>query len=261
MSILRTITGPVRSVADVLFPQTCWADGEAPEALAGLSEGARLRIGRLAAQGYCFRCGLTTGPFARNDAEFRCGRCAGRLAGISRAARVGTFSEPLVGLVHRMKFGRAWEVAGVVAPFLHHAMVRVAEETGGRVDCLVPVPLHWWRRARRGFNQAEELARETARMGGWEVRRVLKRVRGTSAQARISAPTARAENVKEAFVCVNAQAVADKHVWLVDDVITTGATLHAAGAALRELPKELRPASVNVAVLCVTDHESPPPQE
>jgi predicted amidophosphoribosyltransferase len=145
----------------------------------------------------------------------------------------------------------------VVAPFLYHAMVRTSEETGGQVDCVVPVPLHWWRRAQRGFNQAEELARETAKLGGWEMRNVLRRVRRTGAQATISAPTVREENVKGAFVCVDGEAMAGKHVWLVDDVATTGATLHAASLALRQLPKELRPASIGAAVVCVTDHESP----
>ena len=230
MAKLRMITNPLRSAADVLFPPTCWAHGEAVDAVAGLSEGARLQIGKLAAQEYCRRCGLTIGPFVGNDLKFRCGRCAGRLAGISRVARVGTFSEPLIGLVHRLKFGRSWEVAGVVAPFLYHAMMRTAEETGGRVDCVVPVPLHWWRRAQRGFNQAEELARETVKLGGWEIRSALRRVRRTGAQAKISAPTVREENVKGAFVCRTGAGIAGKHVWLVDDVVTTGATLHAAAA-------------------------------
>jgi hypoxanthine phosphoribosyltransferase len=48
-------------------------------------------------------------------------------------------------------------------------------------------------------------------------------------------------------------------VWLIDDVSTTGATLHAAATALRKLPKGLKPASINAAVICITDHESPPP--
>jgi len=258
MAIFRTITAPVRSVTDILFPPTCWVDRAALEAPRGLSEDVRVRIAQLAAQEYCTRCGLTTGPFAMNDKKNPRGRCAERLAGISRTARVGTFSEPLIALVHRLKFARSWEVAGVLAPFLYQAILRVSEQTETPVDYLVPVPLHWRRRAWRGFNQAEELARETGRLSGWRVRKPLKRVRMTGAQAKIAEPTVRAENVKGAFVCRMDGTLAKKHVWLVDDVTTTGATLHAAALAIRKLPREMQPASINAAVICVTDHGAPP---
>jgi ComF family protein len=177
---------------------------------------------------------------------------------VRRIARVGTFGEPLVTLIHRLKFGRSWEVARVLAPFMHHAISRVAEEVKVPVDVLVPVPLHWMRRARRGFNQAEELAREAGRLGGWRVIRPLRRVRRTAEQARIDAPSRRAENLQGAFSGLPDRRLRAKHVWIVDDVSTTGATIHAAATALRKLPEDCRPASINAAVVCVTDHGSPP---
>ncbi|MCL2639214.1 MAG: hypothetical protein FWD53_00060 [Phycisphaerales bacterium] len=250
----------LRAVVDTLFPPGCWADEEAM-GMGGLSEKVRREIGVLAAQNYCRRCGLTVGPFARNDWRNRCHRCGQRNAGVKRTARVGTFSEPLITLVHRLKFGRSWEVAEVLAPFLHHAIEQVATESGVGVDYLVPVSLHWTRRAQRGFNQAEELARKVAVLGGWQVRCALRRVRRTAEQARIDTPTRRAENLKDAFVCRKDAwrgALADKHLWLIDDVSTTGATLRAAAMAIVKLPKEMRPASLNAAVVCVTDHGSPP---
>ena len=133
----------------------------------GLSTGAREGIARLAAQGYCRYCGLSVGPHEKHDRGNPCGHCGQRLAGPDRIARVGTFSEPLVTLVHRLKFGRSWEVAEVAAPFLYQAILRVAEEARAPVELLIPVPLHWTRQARRGFNQAEELARATAPLSGW----------------------------------------------------------------------------------------------
>ncbi|MCL2645555.1 MAG: hypothetical protein FWD61_00955 [Phycisphaerales bacterium] len=259
MQLLRVLKVPVRSVVDTLFPPTCWMDKEAVGAEGGLSEKVRMEIGQLAAQNYCRCCGLTVGPFAVNDWRNRCHRCGERDAGVKRTARVGTFSEPLITLVHRLKFGRSWEVALVLAPFLRHAIERVAEESGVGVDYLVPVPLHWTRRAQRGFNQAEELARQTAMLGEWKVRCPLRRVRRTAQQARIDSPMQRAENLRGAFVCRKDAALAGKHLWLIDDVSTTGATLHAAAMAIAKLPKELRPASLSAAVICITDHGSPPP--
>jgi ComF family protein len=170
---------------------------------------------------------------------------------------VGIFDEPLVTLVHQLKFGRAWEVADVLAPFVYQAMVRVAEETGVTVDRVVPVPLHWTRRAKRGFNQAEELARAVGKLAGWEMADVLWRKRRTAEQAMTASPAERRENMRGAFGC-RAEAgrrVGGKHVWLLDDVSTTGATLCAAANALRKLPSPERPASINAAVVCVTDRE------
>jgi ComF family protein len=259
MPIFRAISAPARNIADLLFPPTCWADQHALDSRAGLSDDARFAIARLAAQTYCHRCGLTTGPFATNNKSHPCARCSERLAGITRTARIGTFSDPLVTLIHRLKFAHTWEIAAILAPFLHYAITTVAEESHTPIDCLIPVPLHWWRKARRGFNQAEELARETAKIPRWKIQHPLKRIRPTTAQAKITAPTARAENVKNAFSCLTNSSLANKHIWLIDDVTTTGATLHAAALAIRKLPKELRPASINAAVVCVTDHQSPPP--
>jgi predicted amidophosphoribosyltransferase len=138
---------------------------------------------------------------------------------------------------------------------------RVAEAADIPVDALVPVPLHWSRRMRRGFNQAEELTRELAALSHWPVVNALYRKKWTVAQAQTAAPSVRAENLRGAFACRRSArrgSLAGQHVWLIDDVSTTGVTLHAATMPLRRLPHELRPASINAAVICVTDHHAPP---
>jgi len=266
----RSIARAASPVWDVLFPPACWVDGNLVQddhggkgglAGNGLSETARHAIGRLAFQPYCLHCGLTVGPYELHDARDPCARCGTREVGVVRIARVGTCSEPLVTLVHRLKFGRSWELGDVLAPFLYSAMLRVSEIAAVPVDVMIPVPLHWLRRARRGFNQAEELARSVGKLSHWPMVHALHRRRHTSEQALASSPTARAANLRGAFALMRAAkrgALADKHVWLLDDVSTTGATLHAAATALRKLPSGMRPASINAAVLCVTDNYSPP---
>jgi ComF family protein len=253
--ILQALSGPV---VDVVLPQLCWAGG-AGDVTLGLSAGARDQIATLAAQPFCRYCGLSVGPHETHDQKNPCGRCGRREVGVDRIARVGTFSEPLVTLVHRLKFARSWEVAQVLAPFLYQAVLRVAEETHTPVDLLVPVPLHWSRQARRGFNQANEIARETAALSRWPVAPALWRKRRTAEQALTDSVTTRRENLRGAFACRRcaSKQVAHKHVWLIDDVSTTGATLHAAAGMLRQLPRDQRPASINAAVVCVTDHRAP----
>lgn len=107
-------------------------------------------------------------------------------------------------------------------------------------DGLVPVPLHWVRRWRRGFNQAEVLARAVGRRHGIPVlRRALSRVRATPRQH--GDVEARRRNVRDAFA-VRAD-VAGRRLLLVDDVFTTGATADACAAAL------LRAGAAEVGVL------------
>ena len=97
---------------------------------------------------------------------------------------------------------------------------------------LVPVPLHWRRRWRRGFNQAEMLARGVGRRHGLPVRpRRLVRVRATPPQQ--GDADARRRNVRDAFaVRRTGNGSVGRRLLLVDDVFTTGATANACAAAL-----------------------------
>lgn len=100
------------------------------------------------------------------------------------------------------------------------------------VDLVVPVPLHWTRRHRRGYNQAAVIARAVAaELGVAADMRLLVRRRRTGTQTRLS-HAERARNVRGAFRVLRKAAAC--HILLVDDVYTTGATLHACYAALRE---------------------------
>jgi len=105
-----------------------------------------------------------------------------------------------------------------------------------RLDCLtavVPVPLSREQRRRRGFNQSERLAVELARRLALPVcTLMLQRVRDTRPQVRLSA-SERARNVRGAFQAAGRDQVADQVVLLVDDVLTTGATLNECARVLK----------------------------
>lgn len=134
-------------------------------------------------------------------------------------------------LILRLKFAPEPALAAPLGRCLAAAVARLPLFPGP--DLIVPVPLHARRRRVRGFNQAERLARPLAAASGWRIgSRVLVRLRDTEPQSGKTAGERR-RNVGGAFRCRRSAVVRGRCVLLVDDVVTTGATLTAAARALR----------------------------
>lgn len=111
------------------------------------------------------------------------------------------------------------------------------------VDLVIPVPLHWTRRWKRGYNQAEVIAAEVARELGIEMRTdILKRSRRTRTQTKVD-PRDKSANVHNAFTAIFNNSDM-RHILLIDDVFTSGSTLHACFTALRSII----PPSVRISV-------------
>ncbi len=160
-----------------------------------------------------------------------CGSTAERLSAKPAGATAAlAYGGAVARAIVRMKYENRPDLARPLADLLWRALEPLAPSL--RESLVVPVPLHPHRLAERGFNQS-------ALIGGRVARRLraqfgpmaLARARGTLQQAALERE-ARVANVSGAFVVRDANLVRDRHVLLVDDVQTTGATLDACAAAL-----------------------------
>ena len=197
-----------RSLARALLAQDCVLCQAASGA--DLVCGACARELPAAATG-CPRCAAPGG-----DAE-----CAACIAtpphyDASRAAFVYAF--PVDALIQALKYGGQLALASLFARALQRRL-----GPAPRVDLIVPLPLHPQRLAERGFNQAAEIAKALARAYGIAMdARLARRVRNTAAQTGLPWRE-RAANVRGAFAC--GRDLTGLNIAVIDDVITTGATL------------------------------------
>ena len=170
----------------------------------------------------CLICGQ---PLSK--IEIACGNCQKKRPPVDMTVAPYHYRFPADQLILQLKFGRKLCCANVMAELI----VRQSRSELSDLDLIVPVPLHAIRHFRRSFNQAEEIARCLARRMDVPIDSGrLRRCRRTREQSRLSRAE-RGANVAGAFRVLRPLA-SNPHVGLVDDVITTGATI---GAAARQL--------------------------
>lgn len=160
----------------------------------------------------CPRCALA----GAGDAE--CGACIADPPHYDASYAAFVYAYPVDALVQALKYGGQLALAGLFAHELHRRIGRALS-----VDLIVPLPLHPQRLAERGFNQAAEIARVLSRPCGIAMdAQLARRVRNTAPQAALPWRE-RAANMRRAFEC--SRDLAGLRIAVVDDVMTTGATL------------------------------------
>jgi ComF family protein len=187
-------------------------------------------------------CAACRAPFASPwplDEHGLCGLCRRGAHGFDAAYSYGFYDGTLRELIHLLKYGKIQTLAGPLGRFMAAALPR-----DRRFDVIVPVPMHWRRRWDRGFNQAVLLADVVARRTGLPVCNAARRQRATPPQAGLSSARRR-ENMVRAFSVRKPDLVKGRRILLVDDVLTTGATVSACALSLK------RAGAAHVSVLTV----------
>ncbi len=219
----------LRGVTDLLVPPTCHGC-EAP--LASAEEYfcptcTAALLGDVAPT--CLRCAATVGPHLVPAID--CSLCRGESFAFTDVCRLGPYEGMLRQVVLSLKKHSGEQLAEILGRCL--ALRVQAAWPGEPFAAVVPIPLYWWRRWQRGYNQAEALAEGVAGLLGVPYRPGwLRRVRATLPQSRLS-PTARKQNVHGAFLARSSATSLGQTILLVDDIFTTGATCSEAARALR----------------------------
>ena len=224
-----------RAFGQLLFPESCClCEGPLADPLAGPACPACVGALRPLADPACRKCGLF---FAPSAAPGICGECRVRRRPFRMAVSAAPYEGPFQKALLELKFRRREALAAMLAAPAAAAFRAAPRDPGAGTAgpppaAVLPVPLPFWRGRRRGFNQAELLARPIAGALGIPLAPRLLRRRARPPQTAVS-PSARRRNVRTAFrVRRLPEGLAGRPLLVVDDVFTTGSTVEAAVRAL-----------------------------
>lgn len=220
----------MKRLLDMLYPRGCIGCGKpAPETYRYMcwdcwSDAARVE------PPFCDLCG---DPVAGSvDHDFICYSCSAEKPSFDGARSAARYDGVVGEALRQLKYEKAIWLAPDLAELLRNCLE--AEYQGRTFDLVVPVPLYRVRRRERGFNQSGVLAHElAARIRCKSVPGALCRIRPTATQTNLTAPQ-RLSNVRNAFQSRRGRRLAGQSVLLVDDVMTTGATVNACAKALKK---------------------------
>jgi ComF family protein len=173
------------------------------------------------------RCGRQLEKHEKTAPISECTSCRHSVSPLNQMRAPLYYGEPTSSLIHQFKYEGYYSLAGRFADLMAGSW----PEWDTPPDLIVPIPLHKKRQRRRGYNQSALLARPLAQVRGLDYNDgILLRVRHTVPQVGLG-PEERMLNVHEAFEATGD--VQGRHILLIDDVLTTGATMRSAAGTLK----------------------------
>jgi ComF family protein len=216
-----------RLLLDSLLPPQCMSCQAVVEAPGSLCAHCFSRITFITPP-HCECCGIPFEGAVIDD--LTCGACLKHRPSFDRARAAFVYAADSKALVLKLKHGDRTESAVHLARWLQ----RAGAELITSCDVIVPVPLHRWRLLMRAYNQSALLANALGKLSGKPVvPDALTRIKATPTQGGLSRNDRR-RNVARAFAVPRPQAIKDRRVLLIDDVLTTGATADVCARTLLE---------------------------
>jgi ComF family protein len=231
---VRNLTQPLfRTLVELFYPSNCVGCGFAQAAGTFLCDECRASTPRITPP-FCHCCsrpfeGIFTGRFS-------CPNCEDRELAFDCVVSIYQAKGVLRDLIHRFKYEGQYYLRQLLSEILLEAM-RDERMAATPIDALVPVPLHPARRRERGFNQAEALAKSLSKKTAIPVLDCVERRSYTQTQTRFDREE-RIKNLRNAFALRKSNVVLGKNLVLLDDVLTTGSTLHECALVLRNAGAE-----------------------
>lgn len=171
-------------------------------------------------------CDICALPLPENSHSLTCADCQQKKPSFDKVTALFEYAFPVDRIINQIKYGKKPQFLGHLAR-LAAELLELPEE----IECIIPIPMHFVSQFRRGFNQSDLLASEIAKLLEFPIERNLLQ-KSVPTERQMTLPRAtRLKNQKDVFHCKPSQY---KCVLLVDDVMTTGATLESASLSLKK---------------------------
>ncbi len=220
----------ISALEKALFPPRCLLNaGSATQV--DLADHLVAQLKPVLATQHCPRCAVNTAE------NYLCAACLHHPPAFDQVIAAFWLDDTLKQLMHRMKYGKRPDIR--ITRLLSTLALSQLKQWPAEAEALIPIPLHSKRLQARGFNQAAWLAKDWGKALALPVIPLLTRQTDTPHQAKLNARERR-HNIQQAFGCSQASLLHELQcVALVDDVLTTGATAHAAAQCLKQYAPHL----------------------